>query len=691
MKDVSPQDLQSSAKLGESSHGDDEIDLIEVARTLWRGKLLIGLAMFFMAVFAIIYLQFIAVPFYTAKSVVALENRTETVVNLDSVMSGLSGDQATINTEVEVLRSRNLIGNLVDEMSLTQDPEFYTNDDDEQPAAEIIRDRVIDRVLLAIGISNISSSYVYTITAVTTSPEKSQRMVNTLAELYIREQMAVKFEATAQASAWLTERVAKLKSELETTEAQVQSFSSEISLVTPEELEALNRQVKDSRDRLSTLEQTRADLERQVTELETALASGSVEMMRGTAPDSTLNRLAENATSDTPSTAFLARYNALLTRAKTNFERTTEQVASLGASLDRLDADYSRQSRDLVALEQMQREATATRTIYEYFLTRLKETSVQEGIQQPDARIISYAAMPTQPSAPRKTRSLALALFLGMVIGAAIVLTREMLHSGFRNAEQLEALTGVTVMGQLPRIPATSRRSVIEYLVEKPTSAAAEAVRNLRTSLLLSNIDNPPKVILSTSSVPGEGKTTTAIALAQNFVGLGKSVLLMEGDTRRKVFSEYFELDESQGLLAVLSGQATFDEVVQHLDMIGADVLIGENSTTNAADIFSSDKFKAFIDQMRGRYDIVIIDTPPVLLVPDARIIAHSVDAVLFTVKWDSTTRSQVREAVRQFDIAGRSVTGLALGQIDPKGMKRYGYSDSYGAYADYGDKYYNS
>jgi polysaccharide biosynthesis transport protein len=690
MKDISLREPTDSAYAAPAFAQSDEVDLIALLRTLWRGKLWIVLAMLVAGGLAFVYLQYVAVPLYTTKAVVALENRQETVVNLDSVMSGLSGDQATINTEVEVLRSRNLFGSLVDEMRLTDDPEFnpYLTGDTPAPSAQHEKDAAIDAALEAISIANVRSSYVYTIAAVTTDPEKSRRMANTLAELYIRDQMSVKFEATAQATAWLSERVATLKSDLEKAEAGAQAFTASTDLVSAEALELLNRQIKDSRERLDGLEQTRTRHAAQVAAMVDAKASGDEAKMLATTDDPALARLAGGGADPA---LFSARFETVLDGARVDLARANAQLAALGASIKRLDEDYSRQSRDLVALDQLQREAQATRTIYEYFLTRLKETSVQEGIQQPDSRILSDAPLPIHPSQPRKARTMALALVLGLIAGTGLVLLREMLHSGFRNAEQLEQATGITVMGQLPRIPARARKGVIEHLIEMPTSAAAEAVRNLRTSLLLSNIDRPPQVILSTSSVPGEGKTTTAIALAQNFSGMGKSVLLVEGDIRRKVFSEYFDLDERRGLLAVLAGEAAFDDVVQPLELIGVDVLIGERSTTNAADVFSSDRFKTFIADLRTRYDVIIIDTPPVLLVPDARIISHAVDAILFTVKWDQTTRAQVREAVRQFEIAGRAITGIVLGQIDPKGMKRYGYGDRYGAYADYGSAYYGS
>ena len=251
--------------------------------------------------------------------------------------------------------------------------------------------------------------------------------------------------------------------------------------------------------------------------------------------------------------------------------------------------------------------------------------------------------------------------------GAGIVLLREMRNSSFRTAEELEAATGYTVLGQLPAMPISKRGEVLEYLQTKPTSVAVEAVRNLRTSLMLSNVDQPPQVIVSTSSVPGEGKTTVAISLAHNLRGLGKKVLLVEGDIRRRTLNEYFDDLPTQGIVSVLSGDVPLDQAIHHSAALDADVLGGEKSSVNAADLFSSDRFEALITELRKHYDAIIIDTPPVLVVPDARIMAQFADAVLFTVRWDVTSKPQLSEAMRVFHTSGQRVTGMVLSQISPK------------------------
>ncbi|MEM9787944.1 MAG: CpsD/CapB family tyrosine-protein kinase, partial [Pseudomonadota bacterium] len=260
----------------------------------------------------------------------------------------------------------------------------------------------------------------------------------------------------------------------------------------------------------------------------------------------------------------------------------------------------------------------------------------------------------------------------------------ELSQNTFRLAEDLEARTGYSVLGQIPAIPIRKRSGMLKYIIEKPNSAASEAVRNLRTSILLANLDRQPQIIMTTSSVPGEGKTTLSISLAQNFASMGEKVLLIEGDIRRRVFREYFDIKSTNGLLSVLSGEATLDSAVVHDQQLQADILVGEKSNVNAADLFSSKRFSAFLKELRGKYDRIIIDTPPVLAVPDARVMGQSVDTIIYAVKWDSTTHRQVQEGIKSLEAVNLRIAGLTLGQIDKRGMRKYGYGADYGNYEGY-------
>ena len=693
---------------------DDEIDLAALAGTLWRGKFLI----LFCAIAAVLiggwYAYFHATPVYTSSATVALESRQEQVVDIESVVTGLSGDQATINTEVEVIRSRGLLEKLVNRLDLTQDPEFNANlrpesrfsigalvalirsfvspeaPDQEAPSERSELDAVIDAVLEDISVSNIRQSYVFRITATTEDRQKSAAIANTLAELYILEQLETKFEATEQATTWLTDRVAELQVQLEAAEAAVKDFNAGAELVSADALTGLNVQIKELRDRLRDTQTERDATAARLDALRDAAATDDIDIMTQTANDQTLNRvrqlMANSGQANPDRSAFDARYDQIVARAELEVSRADNQINALQESIRQQEQQIQNQSADLVQLQQLQREAEASRLIYEFFLNRLKETSVQEGIQQADSRILSQAVVPVDPSAPRKSMILALSMVLGLMLGSGIVLLREFAQNTFREPSELESRTGYTVIGQVPAIPARRRKNVLKYFIDKPTSAAAEAIRNLRTSVLLSNIDSPPKVIMSTSSIPQEGKTTQSMALALNLTGLGKRVLLIEGDIRRRIFSQYFEIPSSNGLLSVLAGNLSLQDAVVRVDALGADVLIGEKAKTNAADIFSSERFAMLLETAREQYDYIIIDTPPVLAVPDARIIGKHVDAIIYTVKWDSTSHRQVREGLKAFEDVNLRVSGLVLGQINARGMKRYGYGDSYGAYNAYYD-----
>lgn len=696
---------------------EDTIDIGALIGTLWRGKWFIALVSACMMMLAAYYAYFVAVPTYRSTAVVVLQTKQDNIVDLPSVAGGLSGGFVEVNTEVEVLQSRGLAKKVVERLDLVNDPEFNGRlrkpsfiastkssirsliSSSPQPQAvsqaeqDITDERTLERVTAAllrrISVSNIRQSLVFNITVETESPTKSAKIADTLAEVYILNQIEVKFATTEQATEWLSNRVSELQVQLETAEKKVSDFTAQTQLVSIEGLQALERQLKDLRDRISNTELSQAASQAKIDELTRA---ETPEQKLDVAKDAALDRIANGGlSSDANQNAFDLRFQTIINRMQADSTRITQQLSALRQSETELTSQLEQQGQDLIALQQLTRESEATRLLYEYFLTRLKETSAQEGIQKADSRILSNAVVPGGPSAPRKGQIMALAMILGAMIGSGLVLLREYRTSTFRTAADLENHTGYTVLGQIPLIPALKRKDTLQYLSDKPTSAAAEAIRNLRTSLMLSNLDKKPQVIVSTSSIPGEGKTTVSLSLAKFLSGLGKSVLLIEGDIRRRTLNEYFPTLPHTGIASVLNREIDFADAIHRPKGFEADILAGEKTTVNAADIFSSETFKTFITEMRKQYDFIIIDTPPVLVVPDARIIAENADAILFSVKWDSTSKALLDEALRMFHNSNQRITGLILGQIDEKGMKKYGYGGKGGAYAAYGSGYYES
>ena len=701
-----------------------EGDPLALLGTIWRGKWIIA----FFATLAVLWggyqAYFVLEPKYASQTTIALLARNERVVDIESVVSGVSTDTSALNTEIEVLRSGALLRRLVEELDLIEDPEFNTALRPEPPlslttlrvqgsqwlAARISGDTsarepdpetvraarmtaTINQVRSAITVINQRSTYVFVIGARTDSPAKSALIADTLAELYIEDQIAQKFEGTENAVAWLSERVVELEGELEMMENRVRATRANMTVTTREQHEALTQQANDLRERLSD---TQLDIERQrrrVEDLAALLQDGDFGAIAAAVDDQVLSRLydeMQNGERDARN-RYLDRLQRLTNEAEADLASLEQQRDVLQSSFDRLEAENVRQGERLIELEQLERETSTTRTLYETLLTRLRETSVQRGLQKADARVLTNASVGRYVE-PRKSRILLFSALLGAIVGAVVVLWRESGQNGFRTPDELADSSGLPVLGQVPKMPIRSPNQLVSYLTGNPTSAAVEAIRNLRTSIMMSMRAAGSHVLLSTSSVPGEGKTTQAVSLAHNYATLGKKVLLVECDLRRRTLDNYFSVPAAkEGLSALAMGEARLEDCIVRSSISGLDVLLSQEMEINAADFFLSAEFEALIAKLRETYEIIILDAPPVLAVTDSRILGRLSDMILFSVAWDRTDRDQLAAALAEFDAFDRSMIGLVLSRIDARGMRRYGYGERYGAYAAYGRKYYNT
>ena len=681
-----------------------EFSALELIGILWRGKRTIALYCIAAIALGVVYIVQVAEFRYTAKSVVAIENRQEQLVNFESVVSGLSADILTINTEAEVLKARQLMEKLVNKLDLTADPEFNrhirsesgfsiaaiceslgfscASDPGPAPSEQTILDETIDSVIDALRINNVTNSLVFELSITTKDAEKSARIADALADMYIADQLDVKFQATQDATNWMAEKLTELKQDLEDAENAYKDFSVGSDLISAESLEAQNRQLKDFRERADDSEAKIASLDQRINRLlaaEAALTEGKdladvVAAAQDPEIGSAVSRLG-NVTGGRETVEKLL--NGRKDRAIADIMREQSQAQTLRSSIADLANNIEAQSADLVELQQLEREIEATRQLYEYFLSRRKETELQGGILESDSRLLSRAVVPIRPSSPRIGMVLALSLVLGFLVGGGLTLRREIWLRSFNSTQEIESATDIVTVGQVPRFPQGRRHKMLSYIKENPNSSLVEAVRNIRTSILMSSIDADPQVIMMTSSVPGEGKTTLSMTMAQSFAGLDKKVLLIEGDIRRRVFREYFKTKKTEGLVSVVSRRAHFEDAVFFSEELGVDVLMGDNSSMNAADFFSSESFREFFDELRTIYDFIIVDTPPVVLVPDARLIGRVADAVIYIVHCGRTPRFQVFEGIRALRSANIRVTGAVLNNIDPKSMRRYVYGVS--------------
>ncbi len=673
------------------------LELGTLFAALRRQQLRLVLAVFLGLGAGLAWLTQMAVPTYLATASVVLETRTQQIVDLEGVISGLSGDSVDLNTQVAVLKSHSLMARVVDDLGLTDQAEFQPNQgglagwvgrmsqwlglprSDPSPLTFAVA-RLQDKL----RIRNLPQSLVFELSVETRDPALSVAIVDRLATLYIDEQLAAKTDLTQQAITWLSARVIDLERDLAQAETAVKDFVGRTDLISADALADLQRQAKDLRQSILVAQAEQDRVLARLRVLDQPVDRLTEDSLAGLHETELLAAFRDQRGGDRTARArFAARLDRLRARAAADRDRLSEGLTVLLASQATLEQRISDQASDLITLEQLEREAEATRQQYAYFLTRFKETSVQIGIQRPDARLLSAAVLPETPHRPNGAWVLTLSMAIGLGLGVIWALGRDAQQLGFKTALQLELATGQKVLGQIPRLPKTSRRAVLQTVRSDHGTAFGEAVRNLRTSVMSLGDGRGPQVVLFTSSVPGEGKTSQALAMAQNLRALGRKVLLIEGDVRRRVFRHYFKPQGGTGLVAALSDPGALGRLVVTDDALGIDILACEDGLPNAADVFESQRFATLMQRARQLYDHILIDSPPVLAVTDARVLGRQADAILYVVKWDSTPPSQVQAGLAQLQGVALQADGLVLSQIDQRALKRLGYGGYYGAGAD--------
>jgi succinoglycan biosynthesis transport protein ExoP len=652
-----------------------KFDIRRFLAFFWEGRILLLIAAALGVLGFGYHAFYVASPIYQATTTVILETRREQLVDVNAVIAGLTGEPSEINTEIEVLRSRILMDRVADELALIEDPEFnkaLTPDSlmsrvkhwilsvipglPPRPAGvDRIRESVTDALLSHVTITAIPSSYVFRIRAKSNDPVKAALIADTIARIYVTMQIEAKENATRDAIVSLSVQVDELQAELFERESAIAAFAAAHDLSG----ERIEGDLSEARDALRA---ARGSLDRLVLRAADLAKATAPDAQARIAGDDTLNLILERIGEADAPAAFsqrLAEVNdiiiAEIAETETEIDDLEQQIAALEESLDQSRAAQREHARNL-------REAEATRALYDDFLTRLKETTAHLGMIQPDARVLSAAVVPNVHSEPRRTQLLTIGLVFGLVAGAVVLLAKDAMVVTFSTSRDLVAATGHPVLGQVPVIPTSNGAGTLRYLAEKPTSTAAEAVRGLRISLFNDSEIGPPKIILLTPAQQGDGATTVAIALAQNLAAVGKSVVLVDGDMRQSAFDDIFGAGTGKGLMSVLAEDAMLEEALFAVDPFGFEVLKGNSGAgPGNPDILSSDRFSDLVALLSDTYDVVLIDAPPVLAVPDARILGRLVHRIILVIRAGETTRSQTSDGLQLLDSLGPLPATLVL------------------------------
>ncbi len=748
----SPADKPSArVAAGLAPPAEDDLDLGELLRQLWRRKLaVLGTVVTVTTLAAIIVFQL--TPRYTATVAVMIEPRETQVVDIEAVMSGLPRDFATIQSEVEVIRSRGLADRVIRKLKLLEDPEF-NSDLRPKTAWEELRDELfdvrayvpeewldivfgapeqetltreekldrkrietIDHFLARLEVRPARRSRVITISFESENPQTAALVANTVADLYLIEQLEAKFEATQRATIWLSGRLAGLRQKVEASERAVEKFRKKAGLIEGERVTLAVQEISELNTELLMARSKGAEAEARLKQLEARLrSSGNVDSVAEVLSSSLVQHLREQEAEVLRKAAELstqygekhpriinvrAEIRDLRSKIMTEADKITENLRSeaalartreraLTGRLRQLEKKIARLNESRVQLRALEREAEANRALYQTFLTRFKETRAREDIQQTDARIISRADVPSGPSFPKKRLILALAFAGAIFLGVAFAFFIERLDQGFRSMEQMERLAGISPLGLVPALKGL-RAHVTEpedYMVAKPESAFGESIRSLQIGVQLSNIDRPPKVVLVTSALPAEGKTVIALSLARMKALAGEKAIVVESDLRRPILYKKLQLPKEPGLVEYLADQASLADIIHQDEATGAHILPAGRPTPNSSNLLNSDRMKSLLAELSARYDLVVLDSPPVLAVGDARILAHLADKTIFIVRWAETRREVAMLGLRQIAEAGGDIAGFVLSRVNVKKHARYGYGDSgyyYGRYTKY-------
>lgn len=718
----------------------DAMDLRNLLNTLWRRKGVILSSVFLVTLVTIITV-FQLTPRYTAETKLIIDTRKTNVVDIEQVLGGLSGDLEVVQSEIEIITSRELIRKVADKLNLVDKPEFnatlrppsFTSElnplrwlpvewrtaltgKTSAPVAATeaeresrIREGVVGTLLRKISVDPVGRSRVLRLSATSENPKLAADIANTLANLYLVDQLEAKFEATRRATGWLNERVQDLREQVETSERAVEVYRTQAGLtkggkdttLTAQQISEINTQLILARARSAEagarLRQVESLLKSPngVDSAAEVLASPLIQSLRGQEA-LVQRREAEMATEYGPRHPKMINVKAeirdLQAKIKTEVEKIVRNLRNelsvararertLEQDLEKLKQEVGILDTASVQLRALEREAEANKALFKTFLERMKETGEQDEIQQPDARIISKAVIPGGPSFPNKNRFIGMGMALSVFVGILLVFLIERLDPGFRSSDQIEQMLGVRTLALNPLLAGLKRIRARpeDYVVDKPASAFAESLRTLYTGVLLSDVDAQPKVILLASSLPREGKTTMAISLARLIAGTGKKVLLIDADIRKRQAGKMLKLNNEPGLVDLLSSRKAIlpKEVIQSDDQSSLHFLAPGTAAPSPPDLFGSMRMQMVMEELRKTYDLIVVDSPPTLVVSDAQVLAHVVDKTVFLIRWARTRREVAQAGLKTLRESGADVAGVVLTQVNVRRHSQYDYGDS--------------
>jgi uncharacterized protein involved in exopolysaccharide biosynthesis/Mrp family chromosome partitioning ATPase len=674
-------------------------------------------------------------PQYTAEAQILFE--TQAIYSIDGrSVVGQPDEEAALQTHMAALTSRAHLERVID--SLLQDPDFRAAASQAPRRSQSIGDVLwlemsarlrevaarlipsgkppkptglrLDRFERLLNVYQEHGSHVIGVAFSSANPDQAALAANRVAELYIASEDARKRAQADSSLGWLDERIPLVERELEQAEAALQNYRIAHGLSDP--------------NRTDLSDQTLADLTRQLTaaeseyaKLQAKLASVHDFQRRGSDVEGLVKNL------DSPAHAELLQREVAILQSQADIAGTTlgdnhpkakqlagelqevrrklsdevdlavdglknevriagYQVLSIRERLAGLRAANGEARQAEPRLRELVRKAAAAGQVYEGLLAHREQVSAQRAEMLPELRMLSVAAPPDRPRSYSPLLFILPSLIVFSIGGGLLAITMERLDQGLRSGQDVNAAFGIPCMGFVPAIRRRGKTRPHEYLLQNPFAAYAEAIRSVVAALQLAPREKAPKVILISSSVPNEGKTTLAVSFAVYTGLIGRRVLLVDLDFRHPGVLRELQGQAETGVLEAGSLDGRSATAVQHFPGLNLDYLPMHSRPDDPLQAFVSGQVPRLLGQLRDSYDCIIVDSPPLLAVAEARLLAAMADKVLLVVKWGSTRRERARDAshmLRDLGLLGENCSGLVgavLTQVDLKKCAQYRYGD---------------
>jgi uncharacterized protein involved in exopolysaccharide biosynthesis/Mrp family chromosome partitioning ATPase len=671
-------------------------------------------------------------PRFVAKAVLALDVRKVQVVEHE-IVSRLPEESAALRTELDVIGSRSAAEEVVDRLALSSDAEIQqvagrsssvwqkitceaqgalqswfdwtfeicpASASTERSA--LSRSQLADWIVGNLKVSNDGRSLTIEVAFTSESPAVAARIANGVAETYLDDQVRTKTVSTVRARDWLHEQLITLRHDLEASEAAVDNYRRQSGLNEAKGETLPSRSLSEINAQLVAARTERARVE---ANLQAARESGSA-----TSPDINASPMIQQLRRDLDQIESLIAENtargthridkvdalevqAAAVRRQMNQEATRMRTSMLTglagevqaarqreAQLTRTFHEMETEARDAAhasfQLRQLEREADANRTMYDTFFTRYKEAMEQEGLATPDARLISRADVPYAPVSPNEQRFLLFGTVGGLAVGCALAFLRNGFDRRIRYASEVEMVTGIPVFGLLPKVSRWRGIAPQDYPITNPHSQFCAALSRVHVALRAPKSSDRAQVILVTSAQPGDGKTTFCISLARSLAKSRLRVLVVDADPYRSQVRSSFGASTFPALAPSVSQSVQLVDIVQS-DTKSAAHFIPAPTEEDFQVIIHSGAFAALLDEARKAYDIVIIDTPPVMTSADAAIIGKFADTRLLLLRWGRTSWDEMTATVGFLRLCHVGLNGIVITGAET-GSASYGQLASY-------------